>query len=276
MRKLAVLLSWKNQAEYYMQELARVISNQYETTISYHELDFTGFDVVFTYFASSNPVGVDDKLVKRFAAFHEVGGCKWGKVNVVSCTLMLERMLQHGSEVLLTPLGVNPEHFYPRPFPQTPKLRVGWAGPPTWPKRLEKLEALLETLPGVEFVPAIWRGTAGIYKGPYETKDMGQYYAGIHVYVCSSSSEGFCCPILEASACGRPVVTFDVGVARDLKAVGAGITIIEDKDDFRALGEAISSIDYQKLGGQSAEAVREHWLWEKVKFKWLEAFARIK
>ena len=272
MRKLAVLLSWKNQAEYYMQELARIISDQYETTISYSELDFTGFDMVFTYFANSNPVGVDDKLVKRFAAFHEVGGCKWGKVNVVSCTLMLERMLQHGSGVLLTPLGVNPEHFYPQPFPQIPKLRVGWAGPPTHLKRLEKLRALLETLPDVEFVPAIWYGTAGVYKGPYETEDMGQYYAGIHVYACSSSSEGFCCPILEASACGRPVVTFDVGVARDLQASGAGITIIPDNQDFKALGEAILSVDYRLQGEKSAQAVRDHWLWPQVKDSWLAAF----
>ena len=45
---------------------------------------------------------------------------------------------------------------------------------------------------------------------------MPDYYAQIDVYVCASKEEGTPNPILEAMACGVPVISTDVGVVRQL------------------------------------------------------------
>ncbi len=45
---------------------------------------------------------------------------------------------------------------------------------------------------------------------------MYRYYAQLDLYVCSSKIEGTPNPVLEASACGVPVITTDVGVVPEL------------------------------------------------------------
>lgn len=271
-RKLAIVLGWLNQSEYYSQELAEAISDQYETTLTSKNLDWTNFDIIMVHFASSRPGCAPCKLVKRFAAFNETNW-RLGAVNIAPSSLIWRRLLVRDPEAMLIPHGVRPEDFFPQPFPNG-KLIVGWAGPNTGPKRLLRLRSLIESIDNVKFFPAQWAASRpGVYTGLFETRNMGQFYSQIHIYACASRSEGFGFPLLEASACGRAVVTFDVGVARDLKATGAGIVIV---DSFEEMKEAIVSMDYCKLGEMSAQAIRDHWLWKNVRDKWLEAFARVK
>lgn len=135
-------------------------------------------------------------------------------------------------------------------------------------KQYDKLKEVVESIPGVEFKPNLTRTNGGRTHGPYEMQDMGQYYAQIHIYVCASIYEGFSFPILEASACGRPVVTFDVGCARDLKDSGAGIWIVQSFNEMRAAID--EGIDYRLQGERSAEAIRLHWAWDKMAPRWLE------
>ena len=44
--------------------------------------------------------------------------------------------------------------------------------------------------------------------------DMNEYYSHIHIYVCVSSNEGTPKPLLEAMGCGIPIITTDVGIAK--------------------------------------------------------------
>lgn len=46
-------------------------------------------------------------------------------------------------------------------------------------------------------------------------EEMNEYYSKIQVYVCVSYNEGTPKPLLESMGCGVPVITTDVGVARD-------------------------------------------------------------
>jgi len=49
-RKLAILLAWKNFSEYYSQQLAEAVSDHYETTIAYGQLNWDEFDVLLSFF----------------------------------------------------------------------------------------------------------------------------------------------------------------------------------------------------------------------------------
>lgn len=44
---------------------------------------------------------------------------------------------------------------------------------------------------------------------------MPEYYNQIHLYVCASKTEGTPMPLLESMACGVPIISTDVGIARE-------------------------------------------------------------
>jgi len=271
-RKLAIWLSWHNHSEYYSRMLAKVLRPEYETTITYKALDWSQFDVVMPYFPGPhrNPECERGKIVKFIRAYHEAGWARDAATVCAPSLPILERIEKRYKQgVHLLHWGVNPEHFHPQPWPEGDRLIVGWAGQYKNPyKRFDELKAQIDTLDGVGFVPALSHtARGGRQSGEYKVSKMARYYRRIHVYVCGSSWEGLCFPLLEACACGRPVVTFDVGVARDLKRTGAGVVIV---DDWDALKRAVRSVDWMALGAASAEAVHRHWLWSRLRARWLE------
>lgn len=277
-RSLVVWMAWRHFADYYGHELADAITDEYETTITYKGLGakFAQFDVVMPFYPHRHPMQCPPEcIVKRWAAMFEVNRHKLGAVNIANCSLLWDRLVKRDAQALLVPWGANEVDFHPEPFPPGDVLRVGWAGSYLNPiKNFTKVKAAIESIPGAEFVPACYSTpSGGVMKADYPTAEMGDYYAGIHVLVCGSGQEGNCFPLLEASACGRPIVTFDVGIARDLKATGAGVTIVE-MHDWEAMKQAVVDVDYERDGAASAEAVQQHWRWPQVRERWLEAFGR--
>lgn len=49
---------------------------------------------------------------------------------------------------------------------------------------------------------------------PISNDKMNEYYSKIHLYICTSYAEGTPKPLLEAMGCGIPIITTDVGVAK--------------------------------------------------------------
>ena len=47
-------------------------------------------------------------------------------------------------------------------------------------------------------------------------KELPYYYAACDVYATASLWEGFDMPLVEAQACGKPVVAFDIGPHKEL------------------------------------------------------------
>ena len=47
-------------------------------------------------------------------------------------------------------------------------------------------------------------------------EDMPEYYNGIDIYVCTSRTEGTPNTVLEAMACGVPVISTDVGIVPEV------------------------------------------------------------
>ncbi len=61
--------------------------------------------------------------------------------------------------------------------------------------------------------------------------EMPKYYNNIDVYVCASRTEGHPAPILEAMACGVPIISTDVGVVSEVIGVQQKNFIIERSID---------------------------------------------
>jgi glycosyltransferase involved in cell wall biosynthesis len=168
-----------------------------------------------------------------------------------------------------TPNGVDIEIFFPfKPF-STDKLRIGFSGNKKhdWRKGITQYIEPLSTLPWVELKLAM----------PQEDyvplNKMPHFYNDIDLYLCASSSEGFSLSVLEASACGRPVVTTRVGGCEELIIDGEnGFFVDRSIEDIK---QKVSTLYkdkglIQKMGTKNRQIVEEKWSWELRVHDWLK------
>lgn len=113
------------------------------------------------------------------------------------------RMLRRFPGAIYIPDGVWDWFSPPHEF------TVGYAGQPTEYKGYPYIEEACRQL-GVRFHPAT---------GNVPPEKMKDYYLSIDLLVCASKDEGHGAPILEAMAMNVPVITTNVGVAREFKLV---------------------------------------------------------
>jgi GT2 family glycosyltransferase len=118
------------------------------------------------------------------------------------------------------PDGVDLSLFRPHRTPRRPgPLRIGWAGNSVWmdhqgdidPKGLRvilrpAIDRLRSEGVPVELVVA----DRQVQQIPH--RHMPGFYNSLDVFVCSSEAEGTPNPILEAMACGLPILSTDVGI----------------------------------------------------------------
>ncbi|WP_077565805.1 glycosyltransferase family 4 protein [Paenibacillus ihbetae] len=124
----------------------------------------------------------------------------------------------------LTPQGsidfighfVDTEHFTPAQSGRGPDqpFVIGWAGDKG--KKSKNYHSLYEPIkqhfdrhPGIRFVET---------SGAYAYEDMPRFYQSIDLLLITSSSEGGGATALEAFACGKPVLSTDVGYIREAAA----------------------------------------------------------
>ncbi len=122
--------------------------------------------------------------------------------------------------------GVSPELFYPletERFAATEgrELVVGWVGNSRWAATLGDKKGVHSILiPAIEQLRAeglpIRLELADRQQGFIPHDRMVHWYRTIDLYACTSDIEGTPNPVLEAMACGVPVVTTDVGVVPEV------------------------------------------------------------
>ena len=97
------------------------------------------------------------------------------------------------------------------------ELIIGWVGNSGWAAEIEDFKGLHTILkPAIEHLRAAGFPVASLFADRQERTiphcRMPDYYAKIDLYVCPSKVEGTPNPILEAMACGVPIVSTDVGI----------------------------------------------------------------
>jgi len=106
------------------------------------------------------------------------------------------------------------------------------------------------------------------FTGPLDDEELAARYRGAQVLVMPSRQEGFGLPVLEAMACGTPVVASDVPVIREVLGDGAQAESLVDPDDHAALAGAIkralSDADWRGAARRSGLHRADAFDWECV------------
>lgn len=147
-------------------------------------------------------------------------------------------------------------------------LRVGWVGHSGWAATLEDFKGVNTILlPAIEQLKSegicVQAHLADRKERFIPHRQMPSYYADIDVLICTSKIEGTPNPVLEAMACGVPVITTDVGVVPQLLGQKQKQFVLTERS-VEALKHAIQRLiaDPKQLGELSAENLESIKAWD--------------
>ncbi len=107
--------------------------------------------------------------------------------------------------------------------------------------------------------------------GYTEKEDLARLYSGAKAFIYPSLHEGFGLPILEAMACGAPVITSNVG---SMKEIASGTAFLCDPLSVESIAEAMLKItkeDQNELRQKSLVRAGD-FSWDKTALQTLEAY----
>jgi glycosyltransferase involved in cell wall biosynthesis len=186
---------------------------------------------------------------------------------------VVQRLGVRDDRIVVTPLGVDPAWFVAAAptdevrqrlrLPAHYLLFVGTAQP------RKGLDVLLQAHEAaVDAPPLVLAGAAGWGRPPQDSDparvlrtgylsevDLRRVVAGAAALVLPSRDEGFGLPLLEALACGIPVITTDVPA---LVEVAGGFARHVPVGDVDALANALSTMDFTDRDPETAAARRAH------------------
>jgi len=189
---------------------------------------------------------------------------RFDAVNVPSRILYDTFRYRHPA-VFYTPHGVDETIFSPgaRKSSRAGRLVLGWAGSlSNHPGKRGLDEFLLPALKGLSGVELRLAARERVMRTQAE---MVEFYRGLDAYICTSRTEGGPHPLLEAAACGVPLISTPVGLAPQLISHGDNGLIIER--DSAAIRRAVTALRDQRdlrvaMGRRAREIIEHAWTWD--------------
>jgi len=183
--------------------------------------------------------------------------------------------------------GVDLEAFVPRNVGRLRtgderELVVGWVGNSAWrsdlndPKGVHTI--LLPAIRSINQHKTLIRPHFADRNSNYVPRtEMPAYYAEIDVLVCSSMIEGTPNPVLEAMACGVPIISTDVGVVAEVFGpLQKNFMLVERS--IECMTEALNKLLHDRtllpqLSSENIKAIQS-WAWQKKAAEFEPFFAR--
>lgn len=112
-------------------------------------------------------------------------------------------------------------------------------------------------------------------EGMIPHEKMPEYYNSIDVYICASKTEGTPAPVLEAMACGIPIISTDVGIVPEAFGEKQKEFIMEErtKECLKSkLKKLIENKEYfEELSKENLEQIKK-WDWKTISLQYKEFF----
>lgn len=115
------------------------------------------------------------------------------------------------------------------------------------------------------------------YLQEIKDEEVAKLYSSADVLVLPSFEEGFGLPIIEAMACGTPVVTSNCGA---MKEIADDAAILADSKDIDSIAKAIKFVltlpasEYEKLVNKGIERAKE-FSWQKCAKSTLDVYEKV-
>lgn len=167
----------------------------------------------------------------------------------------------YNEKVFYIPRGVDPELFFPNTtYDNNREFTVVFVGKKGSGKGLERF-----IQPACEKVGARLIVNDRNYTNALPKDDMRELYNKAHVYVVASETDGTPNPALEAAACGRPIISNEIGNMPEFIRDGFnGFMIERDIDQIANRLKWIKDHlpESELLGLNARQTILDGWTWE--------------
>lgn len=181
--------------------------------------------------------------------------------------------------------GINLDIFFPKNLSRFSKndrkITIGWVGNSKWVNNNDDYKGINTIIK-----PAIKELQEEGYNVELLTSDkidkfipineMVNYYEKIDIYICASKNEGTPNPVLEAMACGIPVISTNVGIVKDALGPIQQEFIFQDrtKEELKKYIKKMINTDgmMKKCSKENLEYIKK-WQW-RYKAKEFEEFIK--
>ena len=174
-------------------------------------------------------------------------------------------------------IGVDTDMFKPMKVERTKEFTVAYAGRICPEKRVVEFLKIAERLKDVHFIiagkkqmPVSFPENVKYY-GSLSHSEMPEFYNKADIVVLPSITEGLGGVILEAYACGKPVLISSDAVQDELKIFGA----VSDIDEFESEIVRLKNSDLKPLSNGARAYIESQFTWDKFGDFMVENFKKV-